>query len=235
MNLVIPLKTGTQSKEVIYAIRSFQKHIIGISGLIILGEKDNRLKDVKYIKCKEDKLSQFKERNIYRKILSACISDEVSENFVFANDDHFLLKDYDVNKLPYYYKGELYESMKITNPGYRKSLNHTRRHLMNNNYPTKDFDVHFPIVYNKNSFICTQRGIDWDKEYGYVIKSLYANTLNIEGEQMNDCKIKEKLTYNQIKERLNNRDWFSTADHAINDDMIKFLEETYPNKSKYEK
>lgn len=235
ISVIIPYRSGTKNiTELIYALRSLENNLKGLGEVFVCGEKITALKVLNYISVKDDKGSQFKERNIYRKILAACNDERVSENFLFVNDDHFLLKEYDINSLPNYFKGELYESMKLTNPGYRKSLNHTRRYLISNGKPTLDYDVHFPIIYNKKQFMDTFQGIDWNIDYGFVIKSFICNSIGVAGELMTDCKIREKLTYNQIKERLANRDWFSTADHAINDDMIKFLEETYPKKSKYE-
>lgn len=237
MDLIIPIKSGTIPIELKYSLRSLDKYLKGLGNVFIIGERIHQLKGLKYLYFKDDRQSRWKERNIYKKIMVACKSKDVSEDFVFLNDDHFLTKEFDINSLPFYHKGDLQDTMVKNSGDYRKSLNHSRKLLSEAGKKTLDFDTHFPIVYNKKKFIDTFvcDGIDWNIPFGYVIKSVYCNYNDIDGEFGGDCKVQAKLTYEQIKEKIGDRSFFSTSDGSINDDMIKYLNELYPNKSKYER
>lgn len=239
LSIVIPIKSGSKNNniELIYAIRSLVLNLNTIGDIFVIGNKIYSLKGLKCIRCNDEKGSQFKERNIYSKIIKAIEHPEVTDNFIFVNDDHFLTKAFDPFNLPFYHKGTLTETID-KNPGdYRKSLNHTRKFLLSQGKSTLDFDTHFPIVYNKRKFldIFTHKCINWDQPFGYVIKSLYCNMSGIEGEFGGDCKIHHKMTYNDIKDKISDRSFFSTSDGCMNEDMIKVLKEFYPEKSEYEK
>jgi len=238
ISIVIPYKSRTKNNtELIYALRSLEKNLNGFGDVFIVGEKISSLKGLNYIKVKDDTGSQFKERNIYRKILAACNDERVSDDFIFTNDDIILTKQFDVNNLPFYHKGELIDTMAKNSGDYRKSLNHSRKYLMKMANTTLDYDTHFPIVYNKKdfaTFVCND-DLNWNQPYGYVIKSLYANQASVKGEYIEDCKIKEKLSYDELKQKISGRSFFSTSDGVINEGMIKLLNETYQQKSKYEK
>lgn len=238
ISVVIPYKQDTKSNNIqlIYALRSLEKNLNGIGEVFIVGEKITSLKGLNYIKVKDDKGSEFKERNIYRKILAACNDERVSNNFICTNDDIYLTKDFDANSLPFYHKGELINTMEKNAGDYRKSLNHTRKLLMKLEKPTLDYDTHFPILYNKEHF-CTfaSEETNWNQPFSYVIKSLYCNRLGVNGIFGGDCKIQNRMSYDDIKEKIKGKEFFSTSDGCINEDMIKVLEELYPEKSKFEK
>lgn len=238
-SIVVPVKSFSKNnhKELVYALRSIEKHLKGFGEVFIIGDRINSLKGLKYIHCRDDRQSMYKERNIYRKILKACNHPEVTEDFIMLNDDHLLLKDFDVNNLPFYYKGTLEETLSKNMGDYRKSVNHTRKLLLSKDKPTIDFDTHFPIVYNKKKFIDTFvcNNVDWDKPFGYVIKSLYCNLNDIEGEFGGDCKIHHKMKYEDIVSKIGDRSFFSTSDGCLNEDMMRFLNEKYGTKSRYER
>jgi len=238
ISVVIPIKSDTKNNniELIYALRSLEKNLNGLGDIFIIGNKINSLKGLKYIECKDDKGSQFKERNIYRKILSACNDERVSNNFICTNDDIYLTKEFDANSLPFYHKSELINTMSKNAGDYRKSLNHTRKLLMKMKNTTLDYDTHFPILYNKEHF-CTfaSEETNWNQPFSYVIKSLYCNRKGVKGEYGGDCKIQTKMTYEEIVNKIGDKSFFSTSDGCMNEDMIKYLNELYPTKSKYER
>lgn len=238
ISVVIPISDKSKNhKELIYAIRSLEKNLKGIGDIFVVGTIIKPLKGLKYIQCKDEPTSKFKERNIYRKILAAIAHPEVTEDFVVSNDDIYLLNEFDANNLPYFHKNSLEDTMAKNIGDYRKSVNHTRKYLLKNEKPTLDFDTHFPIIYNKKKFIDTFvcNDVNWDQPFGYVIKSFYTNSLEIKGEFGGDCKIHHSMSYNELKNKIGTKSFFSTSDRSLNDDMIKLLNELYPDKSKFEK
>lgn len=239
ISIVIPVRDNSKNnnKELVYAIRSFQSNLKVLGDIFIVGKIIKPLRGLKYIYCKDEPNGKNKERNIYRKILAAINHPEVTEDFIFANDDHILLKEFDANNLPFYHKGDLEDTMTKNLGDYRKSVNHTRKFLIEQGKPTLDFDTHFPIIYNKKKFIdiFTHKCVNWEKPFGYVIKSLYVNMANIPGEFGGDCKIQHRMSYQELTAKIGDKEFFSTSDKCLNEDMMRFLNEKFPTKSQYER
>ncbi len=99
------------------------------------------------------------------------------------------------------------------------------KHLQSQNLPIKNFDIHTPILYNKELFLKFVSSLNWQTET-YIIKSLYANSLKIEGVEEPDHKINHPPTG---REKV-----FSTYPH-IRSSITRFLTEQFPKMSKYEK
>jgi len=237
ISVVIPFKSDVEKdyRELFYSLRSLQSKLKMEIEVFVCGDKINSLHGLNYITCKDEKGKGVKERNIYRKILAACHDERVSDDFIFTNDDIFLLKEF--SEIPYYHKGELMETMKKANMDYRASLNHSRKYLISKGKPTLDYDTHFPIVYNKRKFIDTfaNEAIDFDQPFGYVIKSIYCNMNYVSGIYGGDCKIKHPKKYKELLKRIEGKEFFSTSDGCMNEAMIELLNELYENRSNYEK
>lgn len=240
IDLVIPLLTDKKRNHIDlkYALRSLEENLKKELNLIIIGERlPNWMHNATLIKSIDHPKMEYKERNIFNKIKLYCEQENASDSFIFSNDDIYLLNTF--KELPFFYKNDLSEAVKKASGGYRISMKHTVHHLQSIGKETLNFDIHFPIEYNRNDFLCTFVNIDWSRNWGYVIKSMYCNTLAIEGEQAKDLKIANEKKFNSIEEierLLDGRCFFSTANHVLKDELfLKFMEQTFPNKSKWEK
>lgn len=233
VDIIIPVKDGSRNNnyELRYALRGIEKYLRNYRDIYIVGQKISWLKGVKFLNIKDALQGRFKERNIYRKILSASLNKSVSDNFLFMNDDHFLTREIDAPTIPFYYKSELRQTMERNSGNYRKTINHTNKLLLKRGLTTLDYDTHVPVLYNKDKIMCTFEGVDWNVPYGYGIKSLYCNINNVDGIQEPDCKLNNK-TYEEINNRIKERFCFSTG--SLNNDIMRVLNELYPIKSIYE-
>ena len=162
---------------------------------------------------------------------------ELSDNFLFMNDDHYLLTDYEAGEFPYYHRGEfnLLELQKGGNmPQYKQTLN-TIKFGFDEGY---DFDVHCPILFNKTFFKTIFGRIPerWP-EHGILIKSYYANHCLDTSKWVpcEDLKFSQPLMKESIYQALEGRSWFSIGDKCLKSGAMKeVLETIYPDKSKYE-
>jgi hypothetical protein len=233
-SIVIPLGIGShwQNQELRYCLRSIEKHLRGYGDIFIIGEKPPWLRHVIHIpfdegfapKCHE------KERNIFTKIMAACADERVTDDFLFMNDDHYLLREYEAGAFPYYYDGDLAEKMTVTD--YKHTVWNTMALF---NEEALYFDIHCPIIYNKLRFQYTFLDVNWSR-WGYCIKSVYmnSNSCAIRTEEYPDLKISEAYPASKIRELLAGRGWFSIGDRAREGELLQVLKELYPNKSKYE-
>jgi hypothetical protein len=237
IDILIPLGKGSRHDdiELRYCLRSIEKYLLGYGNVFIVGEKPDWIQNVIHIPCKDDPNGWQRAYNICRKIMTGinylekiCLSD----NFLFFNDDHFLLKPHLAAEFPYYHRGPVntkpYENNR---PQVKQMMNTVKLY----DHQILDFDIHCPILYNKELFKIAFAGKKWP-EYGYGIKSLYCAEYEINGRYIDDCKIDEALPKERIMERLEHRQWFSIGDNAFRKggQIKEVLQELFPDKSKFE-
>lgn len=227
--------SGWRNQELKYSLRSLEKFGRNYGEVYIIGDKPIYLNNRELIHIpKEDSPIYCKERRIMEKLLHACRTPEISNPFVFFNDDFFLIKEIDFSNLPYFYN-ELIESKVIrrVDDTYRRSMKNTYDALRDRDLPTFHFDIHYPMYYDKEKFPEIMGRYDWDVRSGYIIKSLYANTLKAKKKQRPDCKIKLSHSKKEIFSKIEPFDMFSTAE--ISRAMVEILNQFYPKESKFEK
>lgn len=221
-DIVIPLieKTRYNFSELRYCLRSIEKHLTGYGKVWIVGYKPS-WQNAEHIPATDP--HDIPDRNIMEKIKLACLNSEVSDSFLFFNDDHFLLSDYQAEAFPYYHMGTIEEYCK------NKPLSNAYATRVRNVQSVFGpgslmFDIHTPIIYNKKAFLEVVCGQDWGTK-AYTIKSLYGNGMGITGEYMTDGKFNE-LPKPDVKV-------FSTYPH-VKASIFRFLQERFPEKSKFE-
>lgn len=232
--IILPLGHGSRNNdlELRYCLRSIEKHLTGYGDIFIVGEKPGWLQNVVHIPCADHGDKTYdKERNIFTKIMTACADERVTDDFLFLNDDHYLLQDYRAGHFPYYYYGMLSEKRTVTD--YKNTIWNTQKHHgeINPYYA----DIHCPILYNKVKFIEWVAALDWWVHFGFAIKTVYCNGILPLMVEYPDLKINEPLTAAQITEQLTGRAWFSIGDKAFHGEIKKVLQDLYPKKSNYER
>lgn len=236
IDVLIPLGSAScwNNHELRYALRSIEENLKNFARIIIIGEKPKFI-DYSQIEHHNFKEVFQKEKNIMVKILSACHGD-ISDNFLFTNDDIFFNKPISAGEIPFYRKKASIKEYLVSckSPHYHKSLKNTAEALKKNGFKDQHFDVHIPIVYNKESFIKAMNGYDWDVDRGYVIKSLYCNTFMIEGVPTTDLKIDKKLGVNELCDVFNNKTFISVGDNGMTNEMKEALKKRWPKKSRFE-
>lgn len=153
----------------------------------------------------------------------------VDYDFLFFNDDHFLLTPFSPDT--YHYSGTLLSELqqrRNLSDSYRKTIQNT----IDKFGDMKNFDTHCPIFYKRE--ILNSIELDWTKAHGYCIKSVYGHLSGIEGTQYPDLKIREQLAEKEIKQLIKGRKYFSTGNYCFGRALINVLEEIFPEKSIYE-
>jgi hypothetical protein len=222
IDIVIPFQHSiNKDREIVFALRSIAKYN-EIRDVYVVGDEPMTLKDVKHIPFSQSKISAFRDRNMYQKILLA--TTHCSEEFMIVHDDNFLLKPL----RGYYHQGRTWRGAPDTD--YRQLEQNTRQ-LWNN---TLNYDVHAPHIVTVDGFRKLQQ-LDWDVPHGYGVKTAYANLNKVDDAvEVVDCKIGGQYEVPEIKRIITNRLFFSISDTAFKPAMIQVLNELYPDKSKWE-
>jgi len=225
INVFYPLGTGSKldNFELRMSLRSVEKYLSNYSNVWIVGEYPDWIQGVNYIPFPD--MNGIPDFNIMKK--TTRVFDEV-ERILFFNDDHYLLDNFDAETFPYFYSDTLDNYVKRRGlDAYGKRANNTLKHLKRQELPTKFFDIHTPIIYERGPFFENVVSLPWEpSKEGFVLKSAYANALKIEGTPERDHKTIAPPT---VPAKV-----FSSNAH-IRASVQRFLKEQFPKKSKYEK
>lgn len=186
-----------------------------MTGLVLVGDKPKWFKG-EHIPYRD--IAGRVDYNMYAKLMQV-----KPEEVLYSQDDVFALKPFDKN-IPNYYSGTCAEKALSSASGRHKT--------QYKNCPPGwlNFDVHCPIVIDTSKFTWSGNYLHQDRP----IKTNYCNQNNLPGEPLQDLKFGNKQTYQEIKSIINEKPFFSTSPFCMNNDMIKVLNELYPEKSDYE-
>ena len=206
-------------QELMFAIRSMDKYFTSMTGLVLVGYKPSWYTGDHIFT--PDEIGR-KEYSMYLKAMLGAKTFKAQE-FLYTTDDHFALKKFDEN-LPNYYNSTCGEMARTHTHGrYRTQYKNCEPGWYN-------FDIHVPIIMSPFNWPSHMRETDPS------IKSWYGNQYSKrEPIEIEDCKFGNPHSYEQIKKIIKGKPFFSTSPFCMNSDMIKVLNELYPNKSKFEK
>lgn len=183
------------------------KHFRSLTSVVVIGDKPKWYKG-EYIRASD--IKGRKEFSIYLKLM------RVQGTVLYSNDDFFALQDFD-HTLPNYYSGLCRDRKPLVDP-YRTLYRNTPGEWRN-------FDIHVPMVIDTNHF-------EWNIDR--PIKTYYAGQNKLPGEVMEDCKISGKVTYEEVIERIKDRQFFSTHNNTGSGGLYQLLNELYPDATEFE-
>lgn len=149
-----------------------------------------------------------------------------SEDFILWQDDIYKLNHKEIKP---FYCNTLKDALFLRQEGRFRNIMANTVELFPDGYY---YGGHTPMVINGKKF---QEAVEkcWIKDL--IPKTMYGNYANIGGELVEDCKIKGTTSYDFIKEFIQGKDYFSTGHYSVNKDMVRVLDELFPEKCKYEK
>lgn len=221
--------------ELRYSLRSMRKYLYRVGKVFIVGFLPEWVRDVVHIPM-NNPYTHNAGRNIYEKMRAACLNRELSAHFWAAADDHFLLGMLQERGYPYFHLGTLEHTLAKLNKEskFKPYVQVTYDALVARGLPTKNFNTHVPMIFNKDIFLEIMDGFDWERPKSYAVKALYPNAMRFPGVQITDCKIHTAKTKTAIYRFLKDAWFFSTNEHSINEDMKAVLHELYPDPSPWE-
>lgn len=239
IDVVYPLGNGSSwmNNELRFSLRSIEKYGLGVRNVYIIGTCPSWIRNIFHVEAIDPYGVENADGNIISKVLAACSISELSDDFLFINDDHILLQQVNIRDIPPYNKGLLEEFVrgKNTQGIYIRRLSETLRVLRERKLPTLHFDCHTPIVINKHKFPNVVSKFDYDTGVGYGMKSLYGNSLRLESPFLPDLNIKTIMTETMIMNATRDKTHMAFNDRGLNHDLMLFLEKRFYKPSKYEK
>ena len=248
MDLILPLGKGmTWDLELKYVLRSWDKYYEDLGKVFLVGDielikkKNPRLKNVKLVQC-DDPFKRNKDANIIRKVIKVIDTEELSDPFIRASDDQYLLKKTD--SFPPLYSQDLKEKPREwwqKGSRWKNRLKRTHRILSVKNKTTFNYDVHFPLE-TGHDFKKIMETYPYTKSIGYTINTLYFNnalTEHVKAESIREMIEIPVRDEEKIKERLKGKTFLcysgKAGDAALTDELKNVIIKKFKKKSKFEK
>ncbi len=227
MDIVYPVGTGSlcKNQELKYSLRSLK--FIEHRKIFIIGHRPGFLNNIIHVHYSER--THKKQFNVINKILAACKLDNLSHDFILMNDDFFFLKETEIKKYLYNCSIKALQN-KTPRTQYGKSLASTIDYLNNNHLPFNNFEIHYPMIFNKQKFLNLFSSFDLNQQVNY--RSVYGNYFKLDGYVSHkDFKLHEIDQFNESEDY----EFISIADKIMVYDRFKnFLKNKFPDKSNYE-
>lgn len=226
LDIIYFVKEGFKNEELRYSLRSICKNMEFKRVWIFGGCPLTILPDVRVRVDQVGKTKWDRVRNMYKMV---CENKEVTDNFIMFHDDFFVMEPTD--RIIPLYSCTLDEHIKILEPhgptAYSKLLRGCRDAIKEN--VALSYEIHTPFIFNKKMLLNV---LDTFPNC-HAIRTIYGNLYYAgQSERSNDPKIFDSKPNFDYK----SSQFLSTDDSVINinNDIWRWLQKQFPNKSKFE-
>ena len=231
ITVAIPLADATPHNaiELRYSLRSLEA-VYGKFQLVIIGRTKSAMSVLKKHSYALFSMPDYmpsaaeKENNIRRKFYFAC--EVIGSPFLWSNDDFFLMPSWDDSRPKN--KGPMnFTYRKSNSPGYKQSILNTQKYI---GHDWIDFDNHAPCWVDPAAVKVVNQ---WP-QYGYLHKTLYHYHAGTKNEVFcEDIKLHTRPDAKTIA-KIETAQYFSTSHAALSKPFLKWLDERWPHKSRFE-
>ena len=234
MDIVYPIKKTILNEELKYSLRSLIN--IPHDKVFIIGDLPEFINEEEVYYIHAPKLeSRYKTTTNHLKL--AVLNNNISEDFIWMNDDFFILKPTTEKDL-LLNRGLLRDQVafyhKYHNPltKFDKLIENATLELKHLGFVNPiSFELHCPIIINKTKFKSIQDKINTESLH-CCKRSVYGNYFIKESRCMEDVKV---LSTHIFKEDNQGQLPLISVSESCFNKIKPFLEKKFPNKCKYEK
>lgn len=225
-DIVCPVGISRSSEDLRYTLRAAEENVLH-ENVWLVGYRPGWVSnEAEHIEFEPQK---GRWENTSDALLLACENVDVSDPFLYFNDDMFALK---YNSSVAWDKGLLEDTLRRDRGGrvYRESGEQTYRLLLSGGFSRpKDYELHIPMLIHKEVLVravAHLREADLSEAYK---RTVYGNMLLGETETREDVKL-----YGLHSDELWS-DWISTSDEAFSSgEAGRRIRKLFPNPSLYE-
>ena len=254
LDVVYPLSRmakGPDDFELRYSLRSLDCQP-WVGNVFIVGHAPPWLKNATLIPFADLWNNNFKDKNIIKKMLQACIDERVSDPFVANSDDQYWLKEIEPEQMVIPPREnppqvEVDAKNKRLNP-YRPFRNQwvarqsaTVQYLKDRGKCSIYFDGHVPYLIEKEKYIKTMCHLPWEMGIGFLIVIYHgwnwreiSGGIDIKDRDGVLVRIKREMECKEIEENIGDALFLNHNNRAFTEQMKHFLRKRFPDKSRWE-
>lgn len=233
MDVVYASKESKNNEELIYSLRSLAN--FEHENVYIVGGKPKKIKNVIHIERYQKLLP--KDRNIELNLKLACLQEDLSESFVYMNDDIFFLVPQ--KSIPALHNGPIsrrynyYKTFKQKHwmDGLDAILDLLKKYGIADPF---NYEMHTPMVMEKSKVLEMLEIRDRefpDPNFLFHLKTFYGNYFNIGGRESQDVKVSHERLNNEFISK--HRFFLSTNDETFKGYAGDYIKAMFPDKSPY--
>ena len=231
--LYIYKHSQNDDQELKYSLRSLEKYVGDYGRVFITGDIPEFIDQEKVIYTPAQDIGA-PMTNHWHKVTETIKKTDIGNFFALVYDDVFFIKHTNLSCYPFYQRGKLGQD---PNGGehYRQTLLNAKYFLEQKGFPINDYELHVPCVYHRNSFLKIGKFFEERKGdcQSMAVRSVYGNMILMpEQPYRGDIKIRGE---EKVKDVIGVADCFSVSEKAFQYDTLSFLEQEFPNKSRWEK
>jgi len=230
IDILLPLGPGSRydNVEIRLALRSIAEHAVGVRRVVVLGSIPTFLRStesVEFVPLREFRCN--KASRISQKVLWAFQHLDLTPTIAFWNDDYLMLRNLDIRTIPNHCHGQLWRKPKNH---WNRLLNHTGEALRDAGFPARHFDIHVPILYEREKWLAIA---DWwersrQDRLGLVAKSIYGN-IHCQGTEVRTNDAKLQANWKTRIDDLASRRWIlSYGDGALASGFAEWMSARFP-------
>ena len=240
MDILYTLGTGSNwdNKELLYSLRSIDRYCKNVGRVFIASvELPSFIDPATVTHVPSCDLGEIRHLNIMNKVEEAILHSDIADDFLLSSDDHFYIKPTDFDLYPYYY---IEQPLKPRRQQYWQSVRDTRAFLAAHGLPTYATNPHCNTHFNRPMYIEHMDLMDEAKKlaFGGEVNHLMGNLLIASGVQpveYRDVKIRRYSDRAELLGKIGDSHCFSISDRALECGMKEYLQELFPDKSRWEK
>lgn len=242
VTVAIPyVKEKAQGDELRMALRSLHKFLRFGVNIVVIGDREEWMSDEVTV-IEHDCVSDNPQVDVVEKLKLAIAADEVTEKFIWSNDDIYLvapvmLAHFEVPKNKGFLRPELYKGI------YKENMLRTVDLL--SDFPKLDFGTHTPVVYEKQKLVDMFERFPELNAGGYLISSVYFNTLwsteqissielNWQSDNIALSIISKQPDSKKFEELVSKKMFLNNSESGYSDFLMKYLLDMFPDKSDFE-
>lgn len=193
MDLVYPVRAGNANEELRYSLRSMQAHLPH-GNVYLIGAPPAWTQNVVLVPHRQ---GSNVRTNTTTSMRLACTHPDVSDPFVWMNDDYFLMKPLLV--VPRLNRGPIDSVIAELAPkkdSYAQGMVATKRLLIDNGFIEGNvisYELHAPFIVHKTAMLYALKVHDDSKQGNLHKRTLYGNIFDYGGEEVPDHKIVNKI------------------------------------------
>lgn len=245
--VIIPyLSAAAQGNELLYALRSIDKHFKEECQVVIIGDKEDWFSD-QILHIDHVCIGENPQADVIDKMREILIDERISEEFVWTNDDIYFVSSTSMDDLRVLKTDGILKTDGSSGT-YNKNRERTIAALQSHGRPIRNFATHMPVVFEKGKMMEVFEQFQKELEEGVLLSSLYFNLHNDITQETQECDWKSDvwslrvISGLQTKEKkdlfrklIGQKHFLNHSESGYSTLLMDWVNRQFPEKCRFEK